>query len=59
MRHGLGASSRLQRRSTSIPQTLTYPLSLSSKRASNDTVVSAHMNSHRASKVTINLLQEL
>lgn len=55
MRNGLHYDHRTQRRSTSIPQTSTYPLSTSSKRPSSETVASSQLNSRRQSKNMINV----
>ncbi len=58
MHNGLHYNRRDKRRSTSVQQTCTYQLSNSSKRPSDDTVISSQMNSRRASR-GVNNVQEL
>jgi hypothetical protein len=55
MRNGLLYDRRTKRVSTSAQQTYTYALSNSSKRASNDTVVSSQVNSRRQSRCVFNV----
>ncbi|CAF1250557.1 unnamed protein product [Adineta ricciae] len=55
MRNGIYYDRRDTRRSTSIQQTFTYPLSVSSKRASCDTMAGSQLNSRRTSKCVINV----
>ncbi|CAF0818833.1 unnamed protein product [Adineta steineri] len=43
------------RRSTSVLQTFTYPLSNSSKRPSSDTIISSQLNSRRTSRCVVNV----
>ncbi len=58
MRNGLLYDRRDKRRSTSCQQTYIYQFSNSSKRPSNDTIISSQVNSRRPSK-TIYHVQEL
>ena len=51
MRNGL----QNRRRSSSLPQTLAYQLNNSSKRPSNETILSSQLNSRQQSKVVLNV----
>ena len=55
MRNGLYYGRRDKRRSTSGQQTYIYQFSNSSKRPSNDTIVSSQVNSRRPSKCVYNV----
>jgi hypothetical protein len=59
MRNGLYHDRReKKRRSASVQQTYIYQFSNSSKRPSNDTIISSQLNSRRASK-SVYHMQEL